>query len=144
MKIGIVGYSHNEIDSERAYHLLLSGIKFFAAQCENNETIEIVSGLTNLGIPKIAYRIADEHKYTTVGITARRALNSNFELYPVDKQIIKGKEFGDESVFFIEYIDCLIRIGGGKQSLNEVNLFSERMLKQKKPLNIMLYESELS
>ena len=35
---------------------------------------------------------------------------------------------GDESVRFIEYIDCLVRVGGGKQSMKETEMAKDNGL----------------
>jgi hypothetical protein len=43
-------------------------------------------------------------------------------LYPVDvPPIIVGDNWGDESKTFLDSIDMLVRVGGGKQSLEECN-----------------------
>lgn len=36
---------------------------------------------------------------------------------------IYGKEWGDESELFLKNVDILVRVGGGKQSLKEVENF---------------------
>lgn len=65
----------------------------------NSNKYELVSGLTNMGIPKLAYEIADKKGWTTVGFSAEEA--KEYECYDVDKEIIVGKKFGDESEEFI-------------------------------------------
>ena len=47
-------------------------------------------------------------------------------MYLVKKVILKGEKFGDESEDFVRYIDALIRVGGGKQSRQETELFKKR------------------
>lgn len=89
----------------------------------NKNEIEIVSGYTNTGIPKIAYEIADSLGLKTVGFSAKQAFTNSHGLFPVAKEIIIGDKFGDESQAFVNYIDVLIRIGGGQQSRKEVELF---------------------
>ena len=58
-----------------------------------------------------------------MGIACEKA--KEYDLFPVDKKIIVGKEWGDESETLLNNIDVLVRIGGGKQSLREVKQFQE-------------------
>lgn len=125
LKIGVVGFSQTNFNQEKARTLLAQSIQYFQTKFPS-KTIEIVSGLTNVGIPKIAYEIAVENNFVTVGISAQQAFKVDCGVFPVDKQIIKGEKFGDESPYFLDYIDCLIRIGGGKQSHQETIEFKEK------------------
>lgn len=126
IKIGVVGFSRNQFDKKAAYKILNKLFEELEDEyCD--EEIEIVSGYTNSGIPKIAYEVASEHYFTTVGFSAKQALNVRSGVYPVDKEILVGQRFGDESAAFIEYIDGLIRVGGGPQSRKETTLFKEKM-----------------
>ena len=95
MKIGIVGFSHEEINHEMAHSLLLQSFHQLTHRNHHDEPIEIVSGLTNIGIPKIAYQIARELGFITVGISAERALHVKCGIYHVDIQIIEGKTSKD-------------------------------------------------
>ncbi len=140
MKIGIVGHSSNRIDEELGLALLETMISRLVASKANTGDVEIVTGLTNIGIPKLAYQIADKHRYVKVGISAQQAHEVNCGVYPVDKEIIVGKKFGDESDAFIEYIDYLIRVGGGKQSAAEVKLFKEKCSILDRDVNKHLFE----
>lgn len=38
----------------------------------------------------------------------------DYECFPVDEEIIVGKEWGDESETFLDRVDILVKIGGGK------------------------------
>lgn len=125
LKIGIVGFSRPQFDHQQATQILKAAIAQFIEQF-NADQVEIVSGLTNIGVPKLAYEVAVLQGFVTVGISAKQALKVNCGVFAVDKQIIKGKKFGDESQVFIDYIDCLIRVGGGKQSRKEVQMFREK------------------
>jgi len=100
----------------------------------------VVGGLTNMGIPKLAYEIADEEGWIKTGFSAEQAFEVDSGTYPVDKTIIYGQKFGDESHQFVSYIDCLIRAGGGKQSLEEVRLFKYRCVQNCWDSNIRLAE----
>jgi hypothetical protein len=124
MKIGIVGYSSSNFNLSKAQYLIELGIDYMAYYIKGRtlrNNISVVSSLTNLGIPKLAYEYATAKGYQTVGIACEKA--KDYDCYPVDKAIIEGKNWGDESSLFINEIDCLVRVGGGEQSLNEALLF---------------------
>lgn len=140
MKIGIVGFSSPQFDQEKARAILDKNIRHFILD-KNPAQIQIVSGYTNVGVPKIAYEIADKLGLITVGFSAKKALTVSSGLYPVQKKIIYGKNFGDESQAFVDYIDVLIRVGGGKQSRNEVELFKTK--NEGNDLSNILFEEEV-
>jgi hypothetical protein len=124
LNIGIVGFS-NESKYKKT-----DGVQAVKAAFDNiqelfpNRDIHIVSGLTNVGIPRIAYEQAVKREWKTVGIAPTEA--EDYELFPVDEAIIVGKKFGDESEVFIDYIDVLIKLGGGKQSEKEVEMATDQ------------------
>ncbi len=144
LRIGVVGYSGRKFDEDIARARLK---RILADQLENRELdparVEVVSGLTNIGVPRIAYELAEEQGMKTVGISASRALTSCAGTWPVDKQIIIGRNYGDESEEFVGYIDILIRIGGGAQSLAEAEMFRKRFDHDAASLANCLIEVEL-
>jgi len=140
IKYGIVGFSRNQFDKKTATRILNDLFEKIKAKHPNKE-IEIVSGYTNSGVPKIAYELSDKFGFTTVGFSAQQALKVRSGVYPVKKVILKGEKFGDESKDFINYIDALIRVGGGKQSRDEIKLFKK--LNSNKPLKSILKEFEV-
>lgn len=105
------------------------------------ENIEIVSGYTNAGVPRIAYQLADDLGMETVGFSAKQALRVRSGVYLVKKVVLIGEKFGDESERFVAYIDWLIRIGGGRQSRREVELF--KALHQGENVQEILFEEEV-
>ena len=119
MKIGVIGYSGQKFDEEQGKKLILKGLSDLGVQ----DYDVIVSGLTNLGIPKLAYEIATEWGMKTVGIACK--LVTDYELFPVDEEIIVGDNWGDESETFLNYIDALIKVGGGPQSEAEYAKFKK-------------------
>lgn len=123
MKIGVVGYSAQKFDENQAKKLILLGLE----KVEAKKGDYLVSGLTNLGIPKLAYEIATKLGLKTVGIACKLAYND--DLFPVDKKIIIGDKWGDESETFLNYIDCLIKVGGGPQSEKEYEKFTKTKFK---------------
>ena len=127
LKIGLVGYSDKKFDRELAEKLTHIGLLDAVNRNQNgydSDGICLVSGLTNIGIPAIGYSFAEKMGWKTVGIACKKA--SDYECFDVDEKIIVGDEWGDESKKFIDYIDVLVRIGGGKQSLAEENQAKEK------------------
>jgi hypothetical protein len=131
MKIGVVGYSSGKFDEDLAEAMLELGfvnVLYYdlkhSPRISLDHEIEVVTGLTNVGIPKLAYEFAAGRNWRTVGIACEQA--NEYECYPVDEKIIVGTEWGDESQTFLDYIDCLIRVGGGDQSLDEVKTFRKQ------------------
>lgn len=144
LKIGVIGYSRPNIDEAQARTHLQACFKQFIVQANVERLqVEIVSGLTNAGVPKVAYELAAQWQIKTVGISAREALQAKSGIFPVMKQMIIGQHFGDESAFFIHYIDCLVRVGGGEQSLKEIGMFKEKLHHDPKLLANWLIEHEL-
>ena len=140
IKYGIVGFSRNQFDKKAAYQILTDVFQKIKEK-HPDKIIEIVSGYTNSGVPKIAYELSDKFGFITVGFSAKQALKVRSGVYEVKKVILKGEKFGDESEDFVQYIDALIRIGGGKQSRHETELFKK--LNSDKPLNKILKEFEV-
>lgn len=123
MRVGVVGYSAAKFDVDKARLLVDVGLSYFRKQYDG-KMFEVVSGLTNLGVPALAYAWAADNKVFTVGIACSKA--TEYDCYPVDHKIIEGSEWGDESDTFLEYIDVMLRIGGGKQSLEEAATFTRK------------------
>ena len=123
LKIGVVGFSRNQFDQNRARSLLRNHLEQLRDK-HGERAIEIVSGYTAQGVPLIAYELAQELGMLTVGFSAKQALRVRAGVFACDKEIIVGERFGDESEAFVKYIDGLIRIGGGPQSRREVTMFS--------------------
>ncbi|PLK50647.1 hypothetical protein [Uliginosibacterium sp. TH139] len=143
-RIGVVGFSRPEFDQTHATQLLLFAVQTCLDRFHTPlDQVVMVSGLTNVGMPRIAYLYATEHGIGTVGIAAERALLHPSGLWPVDLQIIEGLDFGDESRCFTSYIDCLIRIGGGTQSRREVEMFCDRCRGERWSLAERLIEHDL-
>lgn len=114
-KIGVTGYSFQAFDLGAAARFLKLGFTELAPQ---GRDIEIVSGLTDFGIPGLAYRLACRLGYKTAGIACKQA--NDYQLFPVDRKMIVGEDWGEESETFLGYVDALLRIGGGDQALSEV------------------------
>lgn len=142
MRVGVVGYSGQKFDTEEANSLLIEAFEelgHFSFAGIRDKSLQhfsdacIVSGLTNLGIPALAYKIASDHFLKTMGIACSKA--KDYDCYPCDRVHIIGNNWGDESEAFLASIDYLIRIGGGKQSHAECQ--------RAKELGIIVIEKEL-
>lgn len=116
LRVGVVGYSNQPFDRQDALLLIRDAFDSFGRIAD----IEIVSGLTRLGIPALAYEEATRRGWKTIGVACLRAFE--YPLFPVNEAIIAGNNWGDESATFIDMIDVLIRVGGGRQSRHEACL----------------------
>eukprot|EP00698_Gefionella_okellyi_P004719 TRINITY_DN14315_c0_g1_i1.p1 TRINITY_DN14315_c0_g1~~TRINITY_DN14315_c0_g1_i1.p1 ORF type:complete len:180 (-),score=39.06 TRINITY_DN14315_c0_g1_i1:76-615(-) len=126
LRIGVVGFSSSAFDQAAARTKLLRYLPQLAANLPPAE-VEIVSGWTNTGVPKIAYEVSDTFGYVTVGLAPQQVKRFKGGLYKVQRQMMVGDRYGDESQYFVDYIDVLLRVGGGPQSRDEVRRFSERI-----------------
>jgi len=117
LNIGVVGYCPpTKFDKVEAQHMIVEAYDQIE-QLYTDRPKAIVSGLTNVGVLKIAYEEAVKRGWNTVGIAYQKA--EGYELFPVDEKIIVGQEWGDESPTFLDRIDLIIRIGMGAQSIAE-------------------------
>lgn len=126
--IGLVGFSgsfkkNKRSDAENVSRRVLSKEIKELIQTHSSASIFLVSGATNLGVPRIGYDIAKQHGCQNVGITAGCAIR--YSIAELDYLTVVGKRFGDESNAFISTIDQLWVLGGGGQSLDECNLASK-------------------
>ena len=134
LRVGVVGYCPpSQFDEEEALRLLRDAYDQIAHEYSATG-FTIVSGLCNVGIPKLAYEEAEHRDWRTAGIACRKAFAH--EWFPVSEEPrIVGTDWGEESDAFLESIDILVRVGGGPQSLLEAQRMKERL----KPV----YEFEL-
>ena len=125
-KVGVIGFSAQKFDEEVASNII--SVMFDSIEKSHPEFTEqdfvCVSGLTDLGIPSLAYLEADQRHWTTIGIACEKA--QEYDCYDVDEAIIVGDDWGDESQEFIKSIDILLRIGGGKQSKKEEQMARDK------------------
>jgi hypothetical protein len=139
--VGVVGFSSPRFDHDEARALLREALQVALAG-RSPAQAELVSGLTDVGVPGIAYALAAELGLRTVGISARQALRSR--CFPVDERILVGQRYGDESEVFVARIDALIRVGGGPQSRREVELFRAKLVQMGLSAEERLVERELA
>jgi hypothetical protein len=116
MRVGVVGYSDQKFDQNSGRELIRKAFDLL----DLKEKIEMVSGLTNVGIPAIAYEEATRRGWKTVGVACSQALD--YDCFPVQEAVIVGQSWGDESEAFLDMIDLVIRVGGGRQSRKEAHL----------------------
>jgi len=122
IKIGVVGYSAQKFDEPEAVRMLREAYDTIDSQYAGKSKA-VVSGLTDLGIPALAYREAVSRDWRTVGVACSKA--KDYDCFPVDEEQIVGNEWGDESPTFLKSLDVLVRVGGGKQSMRETAEFRE-------------------
>lgn len=140
LRIGVVGYSDNQKVKDRlksrywteanlmtSLHNIQYMLQLVHGHCTQ---FELVSGLTDTGVPGIAYHHVKKGSHNkevfvkTVGFACEKA--KDFLQFPVDEKHIIGKNWGDESEAFLQYIDGLIRIGNGDQSIRECEEFKRK------------------
>ena len=129
--VGIIGYSGSKFDLNLGEKLIKQSFDELETKFGNN--IVIVSGLTNIGIPGLAYKEAFTRGWKTCGIASKKA--ENHECFKCDEVIIVGDNWGDESLTFLNKIDIIVKIGGGKQSVRE--------FEEAKKMNKITFEHEL-
>lgn len=122
LNIGVVGYSGQKFDEEVAKEYLAKAFDVIEELAPDQEKV-VVSGLTDVGIPALAYREATKRGWKTMGVACKKA--EEYDLYPVNYKTIIGEEWGDESKHFLSSIDMMVRVGGGKQALREVEEFKQ-------------------
>src|SRR3989344_5592363 len=108
LRIGVTGYSAQKFDVAEATRMLKEAYDVLDRQYINRQK-SVVSGLTDLGIPGLAYREAQLRGWRTVGIACSKA--EEYECFPVNERVIVGDEWGQESETFLNSIDVLLRIG---------------------------------
>ena len=138
LRVGVAGYCPPSVfDVKLAKQMLNAMFDRALSEHQGVAEVEVISGLSYVGVPALAYDIAEERGFKLRGIAPTAALP-----YPRHKDCsveIVGEKFGDESVTFIHSIDILIRLGGGPQTLKETRMFKELHKKGKN----RLYEEEL-
>lgn len=124
MKVGVVGYCPpTNFDEEEAARMIVDAYDQIARDFSGKE-IQIVSGLTNVGVLKIAYEEATKRGWKTIGVACKKA--EDHPLYPVDESFVIGDNWGDESPTFLGMINAMIRIGVGLQSIRETEVVKQR------------------
>jgi hypothetical protein len=127
VKVGVVGFSGTPFDEAHARQALREILSLFQGQQE----VEIVSGWSNIGIPRIAYEEAEKLGIgRLVGLAPRAVRAQPCGLYSVHKEMLVGETFGDESQTLVDYCDVMVRVGGGPQAFREVAMFRERLTRE--------------
>lgn len=123
IRLGVVGYCPpTRFDEHKALEYIRDGYDKAIIDFKGRSII-VVSGLTNVGILKLAYQEAKSRSWKTAGIACKKALELRSLWFPVDEPpIIIGENWGEESQTFINSIDALVRIGLGAQSLKEAEM----------------------
>ncbi len=114
--LGVMGYSGQKFSVETAKSLLLNVFSEVRSEFPKS-TIIVVSGLTHLGIPGLAYDLAKELGWKTAGVACTEAFQ--YKCFPCDEVTIVGHNWGEESQTFLQKCLLFTRIGGGKQTKAE-------------------------
>lgn len=120
--IGIVGFSGAWQDNARpevksTVERVINGLFDRVAE---PEPVWCVSGATDFGVPAVAYAIAKQRDLYCVGVTAGEA--QQFPLAALDRLVVVGDRFGDESRVFVDVCDRFWMIGGGSQAETEMRM----------------------
>ena len=123
-RIGVAGFSNeDQFDIDEAKKIIEKAFD----SVNSDKKIVVVSGLSNVGIPKLAHEEAKKRGWKSVGLSAKEV--KEYECYEADEEIIVGDKFGDESEKFIDYIDELMTFGGGEQTKKEIKMAKDKKLK---------------
>ena len=109
---GIVGYSVMEFDkilAQNAVDYILDDLPTGSV---------IVTGATKIGIPAMIVASAKKRGIKSIGIMPQEGYETG--LSKVDELVVEGDKWGDESARFIDMIDILYAVGGGRQATKEV------------------------
>ena len=134
MKIGIIGTSrYNLVDKNKVNDLIQQSYNDLIDKIDKSTDLEIVYG--GGVVPMTWFEFAKNK-----GIKTTQIINPKVKNQPNEsKTIVIGNTYGDESSYFLNYIDGLIKIGGGPQSESEKKSF----LEIKKDCLFMEYELPL-
>ena len=119
INIGVIGYSMQEFDKQKAIEYIKKAFDFIEKQYPDRKKT-VISGLTDLGIPALAYREAVKREWRVEGIACSKALD--YIWFPVSDITMISRNWGDESETFLKAINILVRVGGGEQSMREVEI----------------------
>tara|TARA_Y100000034_G_C6897479_1_gene414153 strand:- start:1980 stop:2432 length:453 start_codon:yes stop_codon:yes gene_type:complete len=131
IKVGVVGYSAQEFDVQHAQACIEDAFDkveaIYSFRVKNfDHRIICISGLIDIGIPALAYREAVKRGWQTAGVAC--SLAEDYECFDVDEKFIVGDQWGEESDTFLGMIGVMIKIGGGKQSDDEMRKHKENGL----------------
>ncbi len=131
LRLGVVGYCPpSKFDESKALEYIIDGYNKIQ-QDFPYKNITVVSGLTNVGVIKIAYEEAKRRNWKTAGVACKKAYDYKESWFAVDESpVIVGEKWGDESSTFTNSIDTILKIGGGPQSIREF----EEIRKEGKPV----------
>lgn len=124
LNIGVVGYGHVPFDRDEALRLLGEGLDAVLVDNPTATSINLISALTDQGIPALAYSIAKERGWKTIAVACTEARGRSCS--PVDMHLIVGDTWSDTNTNFFALCDAIVRIGGGKRCAAEVVEFARK------------------
>ncbi|OGD82833.1 hypothetical protein A2572_04720 [Candidatus Collierbacteria bacterium RIFOXYD1_FULL_40_9] len=123
IRVGVMGFSSKPFDRDLANRYLEDAFDKIAKIFPDREIV-IVSGLTFIGIPALAYAHATIRGWQTEGIACKKA--HDYPKFPCNTVIIIGDEWGEESEEFTSSCHVYVRVGGGPQSFREIEAARKR------------------
>lgn len=124
IRVGLVGYCPpSKFDEDEAANMIRFAFDYLES-ANPTTSFELVSGWTNVGVLALGYAEAAKRGWSTYGVACKRA--QEHPLFPVDHGMEVGDNWGDESDFFVSFVNCLVRVGGGEQSLAEADAVRRR------------------
>lgn len=121
--VGVAGYSDDwalnpRPDAEEVARSVLH--RWFTDVGNEGHRLWCVSGATDYGVPALAYDEARKMGLPCVGITAAEALQ--YRIARLERLVIVGQHFGEESMAFVDACERVLLIGGGPQAEREARL----------------------
>lgn len=130
LRIGIIVFSYDRVDHKEALQVL-NDVLDEVLRKSPAKHVELVSGLTDIGIPAVVYRIAKERGWETGGVACKKAVavkpnGKSMRCFPTDWREIEGEQWGDESKYFLDNFDVLVRVGGAGQCDKEEDAWRQK------------------
>lgn len=123
----LAGWCPPTIVDEEEAALVVEYILELIDNLHGNAEITLVSGLTDVGVMSAGYAVAEQLGWQLIGVACEKA--NKYPLYPVDRELIHGKIWGDESDVFTSFcprkVDhyvqpiYFVNVGGGDQAARE-------------------------
>ena len=123
--VGVIGCDHDNYSIDDAKIILedsLDEIEKEYIETDEYDKICVVIKPNKIGIPLLAYDIAIDRQYDIIGISSE---SKDTDLLDLEDIIFIGSKQGQESQYFISYIDVLVKIGGGEFEEKEMELAVE-------------------
>jgi len=136
LTVGLVGFSDLEADQVEESRMFIETVFRALLKRYPNNQINLISGLTDYGIPSLGYSTAKalnivnrniQWKLIGIAPAVAEAKDDPCQIFPVDEKHIKGEKWGEDSEFFVNSVKhILIKVGGGYQANHEADELRKR------------------